>query len=254
MLARNTTDRRASRQTILRIVSLAQWSVSHRRLLLGDAVDIATTEQYFPPRHHHYAPVGEQLLEYLAGTGILRITERRCDDAAIDDQEVHIGASQTNLRTARLGARQRLYPCALLRRGMNGAGKGNAVHGQGSSSGVGGLLQHAQGRLAAGMVGVLRIIGPGQQHLPGLHDTAEVVHVAIGLIAVEALGQPDDTLHLEMVAERLLDLVPLQVRVAVGVEQTLLGSDQGALDRKSTRLNSSHVRISYAVFCLKKKT
>src|SRR5438874_10764514 len=26
-----------------------------------------------------------------------------------------------------------------------------------------------------------------------------------------------------------------------------------ALDRKSTRLNSSHVEISYAVFCLKKK-
>src|SRR5690554_6266406 len=28
----------------------------------------------------------------------------------------------------------------------------------------------------------------------------------------------------------------------------------GIEDRKSTRLNSSHVRISYAVFCLKKKT
>src|SRR3989442_5711619 len=27
----------------------------------------------------------------------------------------------------------------------------------------------------------------------------------------------------------------------------------GRRDRKSTRLNSSHVRISYAVFCLKKK-
>src|SRR5690606_39073513 len=27
-----------------------------------------------------------------------------------------------------------------------------------------------------------------------------------------------------------------------------------AQDRKSTRLNSSHVKISYAVFCLKKKT
>src|SRR5690554_7065081 len=26
------------------------------------------------------------------------------------------------------------------------------------------------------------------------------------------------------------------------------------IDRKSTRLNSSHVRTSYAVFCLKKKT
>src|SRR3712207_8497856 len=29
--------------------------------------------------------------------------------------------------------------------------------------------------------------------------------------------------------------------------------DQPALDRKSTRLNSSHANISYAVFCLKKK-
>src|SRR3712207_8449051 len=28
----------------------------------------------------------------------------------------------------------------------------------------------------------------------------------------------------------------------------------GLLDRKSTRLNSSHANISYAVFCLKKKT
>src|SRR5690606_40271187 len=28
----------------------------------------------------------------------------------------------------------------------------------------------------------------------------------------------------------------------------------GIIDRKSTRLNSSHVKISYAVFCLKKKT
>src|SRR5260221_9032027 len=31
------------------------------------------------------------------------------------------------------------------------------------------------------------------------------------------------------------------------------GSDSGIADRKSTRLNSSHTVISYAVFCLKKK-
>src|SRR5690606_41047962 len=30
-------------------------------------------------------------------------------------------------------------------------------------------------------------------------------------------------------------------------------SDAAGADRKSTRLNSSHVKISYAVFCLKKK-
>src|SRR3712207_8467455 len=33
----------------------------------------------------------------------------------------------------------------------------------------------------------------------------------------------------------------------------IAGNVFGELDRKSTRLNSSHANISYAVFCLKKK-
>src|SRR5689334_23408733 len=33
----------------------------------------------------------------------------------------------------------------------------------------------------------------------------------------------------------------------------VVGHDRAELDRKSTRLNSSHSSISYAVFCLKKK-
>src|SRR3712207_8171225 len=32
-----------------------------------------------------------------------------------------------------------------------------------------------------------------------------------------------------------------------------VGAGTGTIDRKSTRLNSSHANISYAVFCLKKK-
>src|SRR3989442_7768250 len=36
-------------------------------------------------------------------------------------------------------------------------------------------------------------------------------------------------------------------------ERTPLWQQRQRRDRKSTRLNSSHVRISYAVFCLKKK-
>src|SRR3712207_8855704 len=35
--------------------------------------------------------------------------------------------------------------------------------------------------------------------------------------------------------------------------RSLGGGDWAYLDRKSTRLNSSHANISYAVFCLKKK-
>src|SRR5437868_13258549 len=36
-------------------------------------------------------------------------------------------------------------------------------------------------------------------------------------------------------------------------DQHQRGEDEADQDRKSTRLNSSHVSISYAVFCLKKK-
>src|SRR5690606_41046719 len=40
---------------------------------------------------------------------------------------------------------------------------------------------------------------------------------------------------------------------AVASTPELREAYNAALDRKSTRLNSSHVKISYAVFCLKKK-
>src|SRR3712207_7696607 len=47
-----------------------------------------------------------------------------------------------------------------------------------------------------------------------------------------------------------------QAGSAAGLRQrgdVAVPSFQSPLDRKSTRLNSSHANISYAVFCLKKK-
>src|SRR5688500_2086751 len=51
--------------------------------------------------------------------------------------------------------------------------------------------------------------------------------------------------------ERLGDGTPPE---ALREEARALGEEIGGGDRKSTRLNSSHLVISYAVFCLKKKT
>src|SRR3989442_6218607 len=56
----------------------------------------------------------------------------------------------------------------------------------------------------------------------------------------------------EPVGERLEQVVPIAVHLRVYEPLRLVG-DRGRQDRKSTRLNSSHVRISYAVFCLEKK-
>src|SRR5690606_662667 len=57
---------------------------------------------------------------------------------------------------------------------------------------------------------------------------------------------------------RALDGVGRRLRRPKAKAVVVLGGEDGIpharfLDRKSTRLNSSHVKISYAVFCLKKK-
>src|SRR5688572_32407536 len=48
-----------------------------------------------------------------------------------------------------------------------------------------------------------------------------------------------------------LDVERLQLRVRLELPELAERREQA--DRKSTRLNSSHSQISYAVFCLKKK-
>src|SRR5437870_5900979 len=66
---------------------------------------------------------------------------------------------------------------------------------------------------------------------------------------------PYTTLFRSVVWKHALKNAAIPIVTIVGIELgTLLDADDGHnRDRKSTRLNSSHVAISYAVFCLKKK-
>src|SRR5690625_467341 len=66
------------------------------------------------------------------------------------------------------------------------------------------------------------------QSQPGVDDVLDDQHVAAGDVGAEVLEDPHH---------------------AGGLGARAVGGE----DRKSTRLNSSHVAISYAVFCLKKK-
>src|SRR3989442_4002198 len=68
----------------------------------------------------------------------------------------------------------------------------------------------------------------------------------------------NDTATTEIYTLSLHDALPISERAGVprrrdSAVHQLHGLRSGIPDRKSTRLNSSHVRISYAVFCLKKK-
>src|SRR3989442_2026740 len=66
-----------------------------------------------------------------------------------------------------------------------------------------------------------------------------------------ATGQ-NTNIHETMIASEKADIA---LRMMVQVRNKMIEAYQEMMriDRKSTRLNSSHVRISYAVFCLKKK-
>src|SRR5437588_3282473 len=75
----------------------------------------------------------------------------------------------------------------------------------------------------------------------------------------------NDTATTEIYTLSLHDALPILMRLpslrestargigAAGNLRGTVGDRPGGRDRKSTRLNSSHTVISYAVFCLKKK-
>src|SRR3712207_7795088 len=70
-----------------------------------------------------------------------------------------------------------------------------------------------------------------------------------------APGRPGPELPQDAVHDRAVVLPPLAAPAVFGQKRRdTLPSPVRQLDRKSTRLNSSHANISYAVFCLKKKT
>src|SRR5690606_40609406 len=71
-------------------------------------------------------------------------------------------------------------------------------------------------------------------------------NIFYGRFLLARLDWPDDQKRLALADAAFRDLLSLP--------DTTLALSRFQLDRKSTRLNSSHVKISYAVFCLKKKT
>src|SRR2546422_2004528 len=86
--------------------------------------------------------------------------------------------------------------------------------------------------------------------------TLKNIHVIAKSVTQSATGT-------DMIGRRKDDIGPVAVDMATSLGSLTFQNSEGCevivslngkLDRKSTRLNSSHGYISYAVFCLKKKT
>src|SRR3712207_8105757 len=90
--------------------------------------------------------------------------------------------------------------------------------------------------------------------------------MAVDRVTAGVLAPDDDELERSLRPRRLDEFVGqerVKEQLAIALEaakargealdHVLLAGPPGLGDRKSTRLNSSHANISYAVFCLKKK-
>src|SRR5437870_9405225 len=94
------------------------------------------------------------------------------------------------------------------------------------------------------------LTGPGSRSPPGRAEPLERpgggLRVQDMEIRVQRQRPGDVPSRAVGIAARLVDESRMEV-------QPRVGRAEPQRDRKSTRLNSSHVAISYAVFCLKKK-
>src|SRR3712207_7873244 len=72
---------------------------------------------------------------------------------------------------------------------------------------------------------------------------------AVTKLYAELATGTEPTIMIEESKKEILEEIDLQDLVG----EAMAVQSYGGKDRKSTRLNSSHANISYAVFCLKKK-
>src|SRR5439155_7703796 len=101
---------------------------------------------------------------------------------------------------------------------------------------------------------LLRLL-PTPPYTLSLHDALPIFCTSSSCWCRPARGRVGNACHTPrdvLAVDDALAGPPLRDRAGDGAARVRLLL-RGPQDRKSTRLNSSHVAISYAVFCLKKK-
>src|SRR5207245_9004252 len=92
------------------------------------------------------------------------------------------------------------------------------------------------------------IPSPTDSYTLSLHDALPIFFLR------ERTVNPDVEQALRRIVAQKNEVAKLQMQIEQRLKEiSRIFEDQQRLDRKSTRLNSSHGSISYAVFCLKKK-
>ena len=194
------------------------------------------------------------LLERVDGQLVVLVAVLRDDDAVVGHEVVHVGGDQRLVGDARLGV--------LV--GVDGVAGGlvhvQRLHGhaelvdlQLAALGVNRVGEGLVGGVALLVERVLGVVGPDADHDARGDEGGDVVDVAVGLLGVDALLDPDDLLDAEVVLE-VLGHVPAKLLApglellavlgpdglgvlllehrgagAAGGQEALVGDDEGAL-------------------------
>ena len=191
-------------------------------------MDVPAAEGDLARLHADHAPLGEHGLHLLHGKRVVFIAVLRQDDAAVDDEEVHI-RRDGDLAVC---ARERALHGVDRRRALKQARplrQAELVHLQPAPPGIRRLRERVVGVVRGLVKRVLRVVRPDARDLARTDEAGHVVDVAVGLVGVDAVAQPEDLFAAEIVAEHMLDRAAVHGGVAPLGQQAHLSREHRTL-------------------------
>ena len=177
--------------------------------MLGDAVDGAEAADEGGAVDPHHLAIGKEGAEEVQGGLVGRGVEDRHEDGRVGDVEVGVAGGIAVVGPVAAGRHRHFQ------------------HAERLPTGVFGLFQSLKIVLQRRVVGVLGILfDRGHDHAGG-DKAGEVIDMAVGVVALQSVSQPDDLLYPEPVSQFLFDLGPFQSGVTVGIQKAVLRGEQG---------------------------
>ena len=176
-------------------------------------MDRAQTQDQVGTRQAEHPAVGKQTLEDVQSAPVVRLVIGRDQDQAVGNIKIGVAGRQ---------------PGAVRILGQDRFRHRQADDRQPASGLVGRGPQPSQVVLQRAIIGVERVVLDRAHDGGRVHKAGDVIHMPVGVIANNACAQPDDGVHPEKGAQGGLNILAVEGRITIRMQQTRLGGQQRA--------------------------